>query len=437
MIGLGLGRGPSLFRQLALRLIAVAVIFAVLDVGLVVWTYISQPEQLAEELLTLQAHELERADAMVPEALTGPPGATRWSASYYVPRSDPGGAVTLIDWTRRERIEGGLRITGVRSIVQDGRPRWLLMEFEGAGVGPYLPVIANEIKLHVAIPLVPLTLLMLAFNVGAVRRVIEPLRRAEREIDALDPDDMSTRLTEPEAPREARAMVGAVNRALDRLEASMETLRAFTENAAHELRTPLSILRLSIERLPSSRIRDELRLDTSHMTRLVAQMLDLAQADGVAFETGKIVDLGRIGRDAVAALTPMAFEANRQIGFEQRGPAMARGHAEAIFRIFRNLIENALTHSPGETAIDVVVGPGPRISVRDYGPGISEEDASRIFERFWRKDHRDSRGSGLGLGIVRRLAEVHRGGVSVQSEVGRGALFTVWFQGPDAGAGET
>lgn len=434
MISLALAQGPSLFRQLAVRLIAVAAIFAVLDVGLVVWTYISQPEQLAEELLTLQSHELERTDGMAPEALTGPPGATRWSASYYVPRSDASGKVTLIDWTRREWIEGGLRITGVRSIVQAGQPRWLLMEFEGSGVKPYLPVIANEIKLHVAIPLVPLTLLMLAFNVGAVRRVIKPLQRAEQEIDGLDPDDMSMRLTEPDAPREAKAMVGAVNRALDRLEVAMETLRTFTANAAHELRTPLSILQLSIERLPSSQVRDELRLDSAHMTRLVAQMLDLAQADGVVFETGRIVDLGQIGRDAVAALTPMAFEANRQIGFEQRGPAMARGHAEAIFRIYRNLIENALMHAPGETTIDVVVGPGPQISVRDYGPGISEGDAPKIFERFWRKDHRNSQGSGLGLGIVRRLAEVHRGGVSVQSEVGRGALFTVWFQGPEAGA---
>ncbi|MFN3279576.1 MAG: sensor histidine kinase [Paracoccus hibiscisoli] len=385
-------------------------------------------------MLTLQAHELERADGMAPEALAGPPGATRWSASDYLPRTDASGTVTLIDWTRRERIEGGLRITGVRSTIQAGQPRWLLMEFEGSGVKPYLPVIANELKLHVAIPMVPLTLLMLAFNVAAVRRVIKPLQRAEQEVDGLDPDDMSTRLTEPDAPREAKAMVGAINRALDRLETAMETLRTFTANAAHELRTPLSILESSIERLPPSQVRDELRLDSAHMTHLVAQMLDLAQADGVVLETRTIVDLGQIGRDAVAALTPIAFDANRQIVFEQRGHAMAQGHAEAIFRIYRTLIENALTHAPGETAIDVVAGPGPRISVRDYGPGISEADASKIFERFWRKDHRNSQGSGLGLGIVKRLAEVHRGGVSVQSEVGRGAVFTVWLQGPEAGA---
>ena len=112
---------------------------------------------------------------------------------------------------------------------------------------------------------------------------------------------------------------------------------------------------------------------------------------------------------------------------------MARGHPEAIFRIYRNLIENALVHAPGETAIEVVAGPGPQISVRDYGPGVSETDASKIFERFWRKDHRNGKGSGLGLGIVRRLAEVHHGSVSVQSEVGCGALFTVRFQAPEVG----
>ena len=164
---------------------------------------------------------------------------------------------------------------------------------------------------------------MLAFNVGAVRRVMKPLQRAEEEIDSLEPDDMSLRLTEPAAPREASALVCAVNRALDRLDEAMETLEPYGERGAR-IAYPLSILQLSIERLPTSEIRNELQSDTAQMSRLIEQMLDLAQADGMAFEAGKVVNLADIGRDVAAALTPKAFEANREIRFEQRGSAMAR-----------------------------------------------------------------------------------------------------------------
>ncbi|KAK0349085.1 hypothetical protein LTR94_034595, partial [Friedmanniomyces endolithicus] len=90
---------------------------------------------------------------------------------------------------------------------------------------------------------------------------------------------MSVRVSEPRAPREVGTLVRAVNRALDRLDESMAVLRGFTANAAHELRTPLSIMQLSLDRLPPGQVRQDLEADTAYMTRLVGQMLDLAQAD--------------------------------------------------------------------------------------------------------------------------------------------------------------
>lgn len=132
------------------------------------------------------------------------------------------------------------------------------MRFEGDGIRPYVPVILNEIVQHVILPLIPLSLLLLPFNVFAVRRVLEPLRRAESEVDALDPDNVLIRLSAPSSPREVTTLVRAVNRALNRLDRSMAIMRGFTANAAHELRTPLSIMRLSLDRLPASKLRDHL-----------------------------------------------------------------------------------------------------------------------------------------------------------------------------------
>ncbi len=421
--------GPTLFRQIATRLAAFTLLFALLDIGLVVVTYSRQPESLAQELLTLEAHRAENsADLTI-----GPPGAEHWSARYIDPatiagQSRPG---VLMDWTRRERIAGGFRISGVRTIDQDGRSRWLFMQFEGDGIAPYVPVIFNEIVQHVLLPLIPLSLLLLLFNIVAVRRVLQPLRRAEAEVDALDADNVLRRLSEAPEPREVNTLVRAVNRALTRLDETMAILRGFTANAAHELRTPLSIMQLSLDKLPPSALRDDLQADTQHMARLVGQMLDLAQADALAVEPDVLVDLADIGREVVAAMAPKVFAAERDLRFESVGDTRALGHAEAIYRIYRNLIDNALAHAPGATPIEVTAGPGPQLSVRDHGPGIADEDRPHIFERFWRKDRRKTDGAGLGLGIVQRLAQAHGGAITVDNASGGGALFRVTFAAPD------
>jgi signal transduction histidine kinase len=428
--------GPTLFRQIATRLAAFTLLFALLDVCIVVFTYSSQPESLAQELLTLEAHKAEQSTALEPDLLAGPPGAEHWSARYVdmdvaagTTAPQRAGAATgmLMDWTRRERVPGGYRITGVRSVIQGGQQRWLFMQFEGDGIGPYVPVIANEIVQHVALPLIPLSLLLLIFNVFAVRRVLKPLRRAQTEVDALDPDNVLLRLSEAPAPREVNTLVRAVNRALTRLDETMAILRGFTANAAHELRTPLSIMQLSLDRLPPSPLRDDLQADTQHLTRLVGQMLDLAQADAMAIEPDTAVDLADIGRDIVAAMAPKVFAAQRDLRFEAIGETRALGHAEAIYRIYRNLIDNALAHAAGDTPIEVKAGPGPQLSVRDYGPGISDEDLPHVFERFWRKDRRKTDGAGLGLGIVQRLAQAHGGAITIENPPGGGALFRVTF----------
>lgn len=434
--------GPTLFRQIATRLAGFTLLFALLDVAIVVFTYSSQPESLAQELLTLEAGKAQSATALAPDFLAGPPGAERWSARYVDQQevaaaqpmigsvSSPG---TLMDWTRRERVPGGYRISGVRSVVQDGQRRWLFMQFEGDGIRPYVPVIVNEIVQHVALPLIPLSALLLLFNIVAVRRVLTPLKRAEAEVDALDPENGLSRLSEVTEPREVNTLVRAVNRALTRLDESMAILRGFTANAAHELRTPLSIMQLSLDRLPPGEVRDELQADTQHMTRLVGQMLDLAQADALAVEPCVLVDLAEIGRDVVAMMAPKVFAANRDLRFEANSETMVLGHAEAITRIYRNLIDNALAHAPGDTPIDVTAGPGPQLTVRDYGHGIADEDLPHIFERFWRKDRRKSDGAGLGLGIVQRLAQAHGGTITVENPAGGGALFRVSFAAPARG----
>ncbi len=417
------GTGPSLFRQIARRLVAFTLIFALLDVVIVVVTYARQPESLAQELLGLEAH---RVAAMADPAKAPPPvGTQNWSARFVQPEVDDD--AVLIDWTRREQIKGGYRISGVRALDDGAAPRWLLLRFDVIGIRPFLPVIRNELIEHVALPLVPLAGLLLLFNIVSVRRVLAPLRRAEAEVDGLDPDNMSLRLTVPGEPREVDTLVRSFNRALARLESSVLALRDFTASAAHELRTPLAIMQLSLERLPASAIKSELQTDADRMTRLVSQMLDLAQADALVVKDPVAVDLAAIGRDVVTQLAPKSFSAGSELTFSDHGGAIAQGHAEAVFRIYRNLVDNALAHAPGATPIAVSAGPGPQLAVRDHGPGIPAADQTHLFERFWRKDRSSSDGAGLGLGIVKRLVDAHGGTIAIETPAGGGVLFRVQF----------
>jgi signal transduction histidine kinase len=417
------GTGPSLFRQIARRLIVFTLIFALLDVVIVLVTYARQPESLAQELLGLEA---DRVAGLDDPAKAEPLDGTRdWSARLIKPLVNHD--AVLIDWTQREQIEGGYRISGIRPLGDGDDKRWLLIKFDAIGVRPFLPVIGNELIEHVALPLVPLAGLLLLFNIVSVRRTLAPLRRAEAEVDGLDPEDMSLRLTVPGEPREVDTLVRAVNRALARLEASVLSLRDFTANAAHELRTPLAIMQLSLERLPDSNVKNELQSDADHMTRLVSQMLDLAQADALVVNDPAAVDLAEVGRDVVGQLAPKSFAAGRELRFVDHGGTLIDGHAEAVFRIYRNLVDNALAHAPGATPIDVAAGPGPQLSVRDYGPGITAADQTHLFERFWRKDRSSSDGAGLGLGIVKRLVDAHGGTIAIEAPEGGGALFRVRF----------
>lgn len=430
-------QSPTLFRQIAVRLAVFTLLFALLDIGIVIFTYSQQPQSLAEELLTMEAHKIENSQVAEAEQFAGPPSARRWFASYVdddlsnsqngtLKRISPDTG-TLMDWTRREKLNQGFRISGVRSVLVGGERRWLFMQFEGTGIRPYVPVIANELLQHVGLPLVPLSLLMLLFNIFAVRRVLTPLRRAEADVDRLDPQDMALRISEPSEPREVATLVRAVNRALERLDHSMGILRSFTANAAHELRTPLSIMQLSLDQLPGGKQRDELLADNRQMTRLVNQMLDLAQADASAFETGARVNLSDVGRQAVAQLASVAFNVGQDLSFEDFGGAVTKGHEEAIFRIYRNLIDNALVHAADGKLVEVSAGPGPQLRVRDHGPGIAAEDIFHIFDRFWRKNRQNSTGAGLGLGIVQRLVQAHGGTIEAENAPDGGAIFTVNF----------
>ena len=435
-------RGVSLFYQIALRLVVVAALFAVLDVIIVVAMYVNERDTLSDELVSLESRRIadsirEHGIPLTPANLLA--GSSTRAITVFDANGDRlllfnPGHVPLPDApmadvessTSREMRDGQFFLSGLRRVESNGRPLWIGVAIFGEGWRPLLPALYKEIYEHALLPLMPLGLLLLVFNVVVVRRMLRPLERAVADVRALDPADLSRRLHQSASPPELSALLGAFNLALERLERAMLTLRQFTADAAHELRTPLAAMTLTIGQLPASIERQKLRDDASALSRLIAQLLDLARTDALDSAQSARSDLSDIATRVATNMVPVAISQGKSIRYINNGSSIVAGSSELLERALRNLIENALVHAPPATEVDVVVGPKPEIQVRDHGPGIPLEMRDLVFTRFWRADQQHS-GAGLGLAITRSIMDACGGSVHIGDAEGGGAVVTLVF----------
>jgi signal transduction histidine kinase len=273
-----------------------------------------------------------------------------------------------------------------------------------------------------------LAAVVLAVSVWTIRTSLRPVRTASEEAAAITPGTTGVRLPLEGLPSELVPLVTAMNAALGRLEKGFDIQRQFTANAAHELRTPLAILTAGLEALPPSAEVQRLRLDTERMNRLVGQLLRVARLDAQPMDLSHTVDLNRIAGEIVERLAPWAARGGRSLAFESPGePTLVQGDPDALGDAIRNLVENAIAHSPAGEEVMVRVGAEGSVSVIDNGPGVPTELKERIFERFWRSRERRSSGvgAGLGLSIVAEVARAHGGQIAVADAPGGGACFVL------------
>src|SRR5215469_9538584 len=274
----------------------------------------------------------------------------------------------------------------------------------------------------------PILLLLLIIDVAIIRRAVRPVIEASALAERIGPLRTDLRLPEAAMPHEVQPLVHAVNQALDRLDEGFRTQREFTADAAHELRTPLAILRTQIDMIADLDLARSLRQDVENMSRLVNQLLEMAELDTIVVDQMETADLVAVATEVVAFLAPIAFTDSKHLAVSgARGPVLVRANHDMLARALRNLVENALMHTPRETTVEVGVDAAGTISVYDRGPGVPLAEREHIFRRFWRRDRRRQGSSGLGLSIVSRIAERHGARVSVDDRPGGGAAFTLSF----------
>ncbi|MET4172657.1 signal transduction histidine kinase [Bradyrhizobium sp. LA6.1] len=439
------GRSPTfkslIWRIVFMHIVAVAVVAIFLPLVLF-WLLNSEVDQLHREAMRAQAEVLAERIVAAPDGLLtfNLPDSLRglYSEAYgrylYDIRDADGrllfssrrktGAAASAPPTLSETISGA----GVTRII-DGKIVRIRVAEDLAHRDVIIDDIISNFFRRVGWITIPILLILLAADIIIFRRAIAPLWKASEEASNIGPARTDIRLPTEQIPREIMPLVTAVNQALDRLEDGFRVQRQFTADAAHQLRTPLTILRTRIETLGDGAARKALHDDIEGMSRIVAQLLEIAELDTLVLDPGETADLRAVCAEVVGSIAPFAIAQHKDIALKGAdAPVLIHGNAEMLQRAIFNLAENAIKFTAKDTAVDVEVREDGSVRVRDCGPGIAENERELIFQRFWRADRQRSDGAGLGLSIVRGVADDHAATVAVENLPGGGAEFTLRFR---------
>lgn len=299
-------------------------------------------------------------------------------------------------------LRGAVRVTYPTSAVDSRIHRyWLIL----TGIG----VIVFGVALLLALAM--------------ARWISRPLRDVEAAAVAVGEGNLSVRAPDAQGPPEVRALARAINETVAKLEQLLESQQAFVADASHQLRTPLTALRLRLENLEADVSEETLAgalNEVDRLARLVNGLLALARADA-ATAPGPPMSIGEAVENRLGAWSDLAAERGIQLEAQVGPDVVARTSSERLDQVLDNLISNALSVSPPDSTVTVsaaCTGGWVELHVVDRGPGMSAGDRRRAFDRFWRGQQ--GSGSGLGLAIVKRLVVADGGEVELLPAVGGG-----------------
>jgi two-component system OmpR family sensor kinase len=299
--------------------------------------------------------------------------------------------------------------------------------------------VRNELAASMAwqttLPLIIIAPLLGLFVWFAIARALRPLdrlasavgKRTEVELEPVDPRGW---------PDEVVPLVTALNGLLARLKEALNLQRSFVADAAHELRTPLTALHLQAQlagRASNDAERNNaltaMKSGIDRATRLASQLLTLAREEHAAVGTANgRVELGPLAQDVVRELVPLAAARDIDLGLADLAPLSVEGDAGALSTLLTNLVDNAVRYTPAGGRVDVAVAlrdRAPALVVRDNGPGIPPEERETVFQRFTRGSSAGAPGSGLGMAIVKRIADRHGASVELEEGIGGAGLGAV------------
>ena len=275
--------------------------------------------------------------------------------------------------------------------------------------------LASRLALRTVLPIaVMLPLLMIVVG-WVVSSSLAPVERVREQLAARRANDLAP-VSATDLPAEVQPMVSEFNALLGRVKQSFEAQQHFVADAAHELRSPLTALKLQVQALQRAtddgvRATAQQRLSAGidRASRLVEQLLLLARQETAPLQM-QPVDLGALLRQIMVEQTPAAQARAINLGLIRADAVQVTGQSDALAILIRNLLENAIKYTPEGGRVDVSLSLNPAtLTIEDSGPGIPSEDRERVFDRFYRSADAalSAGGSGLGLAIVKSIAERH------------------------------
>lgn len=325
------------------------------------------------------------------------------------------------------RVESG-PIAYATRVVKSGPQRALVMVYRDRWTAnAAVDQAARDIAAQFGALTIAALALMLAINLTTIVVTMSGLRRAAREAASIGPDALARRINRQHLPDEVLQLVDAANAALDRVEDGYRMQTQFAGAVAHELRTPIALLRVKCECLPASPEREDLLKAVDRQSHILRQLTALASLDGMRPAMTRL-DLVETIREMAADLSAQVITSRRTIEFSGPDtPVWVRANADCLFSILSNLIGNAVRHTPVGTHIAVGVAPDGSFAVADDGPGILRVAGEARAARYLRADHRRSDGAGMGLRIVEKTAELLGGRLEIAAE-GSGAVVRIWLR---------
>ena len=266
----------------------------------------------------------------------------------------------------------------------------------------------------------------------ATRRSLAPLRVLSEHARKIGPLAAGRRLEADTATTEFAPLIEDVNEAFDRLEQGYKAQRDFSSNVAHEIRTPIAVLKSSIDRIDNPELKQTLTQDVDQLDRIFSQLIDLARSEAAPASVFEPVDLHALATETATTFAADAVRRGRSLSVIGAKDANLIGNAGLLNIALSNLIRNALHYAPENSEVEIELLSNPAgWRVLDRGPGVPDSLKSALFERFNRgaQAHVSSTGSGIGLAIVKSVADCHNASVTIEDRDGGGGIFSFIAKG--------
>ena len=415
------GRSPTLGAILARRIAFFAVLAMVVQLAVIFSDYYWNVGELSRLFVEQETERLASGIAVedgavrywLPESVQGRYGQAQTGYVARIREADGGFVFQSCDaacesrflppdvnppdfWLRSLEAGKPLTLVGGRAFTIGGRRFLVDVATMGDPQDVVSDVLWNEVIEHMIVPMSILLVLVLGATLLSVRQALKPVRIAAEAAERIDPMDSRSHLQFQDMPREIAHLAEAVNRAFERVGELMKSQKILTSGIAHEVRTPLAAIKLELGHIDHPRAR-KAEADLDDLVRFVSQITMLARLDTFDHGMFEQVDLVELSSDVVKQLAPWVYENDHSLELSaQVDTAIVQGVPALLKDAVRNLIENAVRHTPIRTAIIVRVANG-RIRVEDQHPAAVNTFATQ------------SDGLGIGLKIVERIAAIHRG----------------------------